>query len=219
MILALGVPTKIARGTIEIVNEVHLVKKTLKVGASEATLLNMLNISPFTYGMVVLQVYDSGNVFAPAILDIEEDALLGYFTAAIGNVASISLAISYPTIVSVSHSLVNSYKNLLAISVETDYDFEGSEKVLSYLHGVGMHALVVGIQMLIGRLKRTLLILLRLRLLRLLHRMRRLLQLKPRQRRLKKKKRVMTIWAWIYSVRSGTMYENQLSVSWNILDS
>jgi len=130
---ALGVPTKIARGTIEIVNEVHLVKKSLKVGASEATLLNMLNISPFTYGMVVLQVYDSGNVFAPAILDIEEDALLGYFTTAIRNVASVSLAISYPTIVSVTHSLVNSYKNLLAISVETNYDFEGSEKIKAYL--------------------------------------------------------------------------------------
>jgi len=130
---ALGVPTKIARGTIEIVNEVHLVKKDLKVGASEATLLNMLNISPFTYGMVVLQVYDSGNVFAPAILDIEENALLGFFTAAIRNVASVSLATGYPTIVSVSHSLVNSYKNLLAISVETEYDFEGSEKIKAYL--------------------------------------------------------------------------------------
>jgi large subunit ribosomal protein LP0 len=96
----------------------------------------MLNISPFTYGMVVLQVYDSGNVFAPAILDIEENALLGFFTAAIRNVASVSLAIGYPTIVSVSHSLVNSYKNLLAISVETEYEFEGSEKVihpLSYI--------------------------------------------------------------------------------------
>jgi len=130
---ALGVPTKIARGTIEIVNEVHLVHKTAKVGASEATLLNMLNISPFTYGMVVQQVFDSGNVFAPSILDIEESSLLSYFTAAIQNVASVSLATGYPTIVSISHSLVNSYKNLLAVSVETDYDFEGSEKIKAYL--------------------------------------------------------------------------------------
>jgi Insertion domain in 60S ribosomal protein L10P len=129
--VALGVPTKIARGTIEIVIEVHLVHKDTKVGASEATLLNMLNISPFTYGMVVQQVYDNGNVFAPSILDIEEDSLLAYFTAAIRNVASVSLATDYPTLVSVTHSLVNSYKNLLAISVETEYDFEGSEKVLA----------------------------------------------------------------------------------------
>jgi len=130
---ALGVPTKIARGTIEIVNEVHLVHKAAKVGASEATLLNMLNISPFTYGMVVQQVFDSGNVFQPSILDIEEKELLSYFTVAIRNVTSVSLAAGYPTIVSISHSLVNSYKNLLAISVETDYDFEGSEKIKAYL--------------------------------------------------------------------------------------
>jgi hypothetical protein len=91
----------------------------------------MLNISPFTYGMVVQQVYDSGNVFPPSILDIEESSLLAYFTAAIQNVASVSLAANYPTIVSVKHSLVNAYKNLLAVSVETEYDFEGSEKVCS----------------------------------------------------------------------------------------
>jgi len=130
---ALGVPTKIARGTIEIVNEVHLVVKDTKVGASEATLLNMLNISPFTYGMVVQQVFDSGNVFPPSILDIEESSLLAYFTAAIQNVASVSLAANYPTIVSIKHSLVNAYKNLLAVSVETEYDFEGSEKIKAYL--------------------------------------------------------------------------------------
>lgn len=43
--------------------------------ASAATLLNMLNISPFTYGLVVQQVYDSGTVFEPKILDIKPEAL------------------------------------------------------------------------------------------------------------------------------------------------
>jgi large subunit ribosomal protein LP0 len=41
---ALGVPTKIARGTIEITTDLKLVEGGTKVGASEATLLNMLNI-------------------------------------------------------------------------------------------------------------------------------------------------------------------------------
>ncbi|KAK8126223.1 60S ribosomal protein uL10 [Apiospora kogelbergensis] len=60
---ALGVPTKIARGTIEITSDLKLVEAGSKVGASEATLLNMLNISPFTYGLGVVQVYDQGNTF------------------------------------------------------------------------------------------------------------------------------------------------------------
>jgi large subunit ribosomal protein LP0 len=130
---ALGIPTKIARGTIEIVNDVHLVEKDTKVGASEAALLNMLNISPFTYGMAVTQIYDEGAVFAPSVLDIEESQLIDNFMSGIANIAAISLAAGYPTIASVPHSIVNGYKNLLAVSVATDFTFPGSEQIKAYL--------------------------------------------------------------------------------------
>ena len=126
---ALGIPTKIARGTIEIVNDVQVVTNGSKVGQSEATLLNMLNISPFTYGMTVVQIYDNGACFPSNILDIEEKTLIDQFMSGIKTVAAISLAIGFPTMVSVAHSLVNSYKNLLAVSLATEYEFEGSAKV------------------------------------------------------------------------------------------
>ncbi|KAK6359980.1 ribosomal protein P0 (A0) (L10E) [Orbilia brochopaga] len=121
---ALGIPTKIARGTIEITSDLKLIQSGNKVGASEATLLNLLNISPFTYGMGVAQIYDQGQVFAPSVLDIEEKDLLDRFFSAIKTVASISLAVNYPTLVSVMHSLVNGYKNLLSVAIETEYDWE-----------------------------------------------------------------------------------------------
>ncbi|WVQ95289.1 hypothetical protein IAU59_002384 [Kwoniella sp. CBS 9459] len=130
---ALGIPTKIARGTIEIVNDVQVVQAGNKVGTSEATLLNMLNISPFTYGMTVVQIYDNGAVFASSILDIEEKTLINQFVSAIKTIAAISLATGFPTIASVMHSLVNSYKNVLAVSLATDYEFEGSAKIKEYL--------------------------------------------------------------------------------------
>ncbi|KAG0377293.1 ribosomal protein P0 (A0) (L10E) [Mortierella sp. AD032] len=130
---ALGVPTKIARGTIEIINDVHLIKVGVRVGASEAALLNMLNISPFTYGLTVVQVYDQGTVFHPSVLDIEEESLIGHFVAGIKNIAAISLQIGYPTVASVPHSIINSYKNLLAVSIATEYSFPGSEKIKAYL--------------------------------------------------------------------------------------
>ena len=126
---ALGIPTKIARGTIEIVSDIKVVTAGTRVGPSEATLLNMLNISPFTYGMTVVQIFDSGNVFAPNVLDIDEKELIDRFMSGIKTIASISLALKYPTLVSITHSLVNSYKNLLAIGLQTDYTFEGVEKV------------------------------------------------------------------------------------------
>lgn len=126
---ALGVPTKIARGTIEITTDLKLVEAGTKVGASEATLLNMLNISPFTYGMGISQIYDQGQTFAASVLDIEESQLLKAFTSAITTIATVSLAINFPTLPSVMHSLVNSYKQVLAVAVETDYSWEGIEEL------------------------------------------------------------------------------------------
>jgi len=130
---ALGIPTKIARGTIEIVSDVKVVSAGTRVGPSEATLLNMLNISPFTYGMTVIQIFSDGNAFSPEVLDIDEKVLIDRFLSGIKTIASISLALNYPTVVSIIHSLVNSYKNLLAVSLATDYTFEGSQKVKEYL--------------------------------------------------------------------------------------
>jgi large subunit ribosomal protein LP0 len=120
---ALGVPTKIARGTIEITQDLKLVAAGTKVGASEATLLNMLNISPFTYGMSISQVYDDGNTFPPSVLDIEESQLLKSFASAITTIAAISLAANFPTLPSVMHSVVNSYKKVLAVAISTDFSW------------------------------------------------------------------------------------------------
>ncbi|OBT72252.1 60S acidic ribosomal protein P0 [Pseudogymnoascus sp. 05NY08] len=126
---ALGVPTKIARGTIEITADLKLVEAGTKVGASEATLLNMLNISPFTYGMGIAQVYDNGNTFPPHVLDIGEEQLLKAFSSAITTIACVSLAVNFPTLPSVMHSVVNSYKNVLAVAVSTEYSWTEIEEL------------------------------------------------------------------------------------------
>lgn len=126
---ALGVPTKIARGTIEITTDLKLVEAGAKVGASEATLLNMLNISPFTYGMKVQQVYEEGNTFHPSVLDIEESQLLKALSSAIATITTISLAANYPTLPSVIHSLLNGYKNVISVAIETDYSWEAIDEL------------------------------------------------------------------------------------------
>jgi len=130
---ALQIPTKITKGTIEILNEVHLIHVGEKVGQSESTLLNMLNISPFTYGLIVENVYDSGTIFSPAVLDITDDDIKKSFMAGVRNIAAVSLAIGYPTACSAPHSIVNGFKNLLAIAVTTDIDFAEAEQTKEYL--------------------------------------------------------------------------------------
>merc|ERR1712184_67646 len=130
---ALNIPTKITKGTIEIIADVKLIKEGDKVGMSDSTLLNMLGISPFTYGLVVKKVYDSGTVFDPAILDITDDDLKESIMTAVRNVAAISLSIGYPTIASVPHSIVNGMKKCMAIAAVTDITFKEAEMMKEFL--------------------------------------------------------------------------------------
>nr|XP_025692537.1 60S acidic ribosomal protein P0-like [Arachis hypogaea] len=52
----LNIPTKINKGTVEIITRVELIKKGDKVGSSEAALLSKLSIRPFSYGLIVLSM-------------------------------------------------------------------------------------------------------------------------------------------------------------------
>merc|ERR1712119_102122 len=130
---ALAIPTKITKGTIEILSDIHLIKVDEKVGASEAALLQMLNIKPFHYGLIVSQVYDNGAVFSPEILDITDDDILKKFTSGISNIAAASLAIGYPTVASVPHSIVNGFRNLAAVCLEADIDIPQIAGIKEYL--------------------------------------------------------------------------------------
>jgi len=130
---ALQIPTKITKGTIEIIQDVPIIKIGDKVGASEATLLNMLKISPFTYGLLIQKVYDNGSIFDPEILDITDEDIKQKFMAGVANVAAVCLTISYPTIASVPHSIVNGMKNLLAVAAVTDISFKEAETLKEFL--------------------------------------------------------------------------------------
>jgi large subunit ribosomal protein LP0 len=74
--------------------------------------------------MGIYQIYDNGQTFAASVLDVEESQLLKTFSSAIATIASISLAIGFPTLPSVMHSVVNSYKKVLSVAIETDYEWE-----------------------------------------------------------------------------------------------
>ncbi|KAF1002824.1 hypothetical protein AG4045_023685 [Apium graveolens] len=129
----LNIPTKINKGTVEIITPVELIKKGDKVGSSEAALLAKLGIRPFSYGLVVLSVYDNGTVFSPEVLDMTEDDLVAKFAVGVSMVTSLSLVLSYPTLAAAPHMFINAYKNVLAIALETEYSFPQADKVKEYL--------------------------------------------------------------------------------------
>lgn len=78
-------------------------------------------------------MFENGTLYDPEVLDITDDDMVQKATAALRNVAALCLGAGYPTLVSLPHSVINGYKNILAIAVETDYSFPLADKVKAYL--------------------------------------------------------------------------------------
>jgi len=124
------IATKIVKGAVEITNDVHLIKKGEKVTSSAVALLSKLDIKPFFYGVVVSTVYENGSVYPVHILDISKDEMLAKFLAGVRRIAALGLAIGYPTLATISHTVANGFKKLLAISLASNYSFKESEAFL-----------------------------------------------------------------------------------------
>jgi len=130
---ALNIASKIVKGQVEISNRVHLVKTGEKVGPSEAALMDKLNIMPFSYKAQVTTIFDAGFVYPSSFLSLGANDVLGTLSKGLQRVAAISLQIGFPSLASVPHLLARAYRNLISVSLETNYDFEASTKVKEYL--------------------------------------------------------------------------------------
>jgi len=121
---ALNIATKIARGSIEIINSVLLIKAGEKVSSSHVALLGKLNINPFFYGIQVTHVYENGSVYESNILDLTKDDLFAKFFAGVRKIAALSLAIGYPTTASLPHVLGGAFRKLIYIGAASGYEFK-----------------------------------------------------------------------------------------------
>jgi len=130
----LQIATKITRGQIEMTADTHLITAGEKVTASQAAILQKLNIEPFTYGIKLKSVYDNGSLFDAKVLDITDDVLANKFTSALSILASLSLALGYPTQASVPHSIANAFKAIVSITIGCDnYSFPTADIYSEYL--------------------------------------------------------------------------------------
>jgi len=130
---ALNIATKIVKGAVEIVNDVHLIRKGAKVNPSHVSLLGKLNIKPFFYGSRVESVYEGGAVFGVDVLDITADDLLKKFFNSLSILTALSLRIGVPNIATLPHTFSHALQNLLAIAVTTDITFKQAEHFKEYL--------------------------------------------------------------------------------------
>ena len=132
---ALNIATKINKSQIEIINPVTLILTGQKVLPGQAALLEKLSIRPFSYGMVLTTVYDDGAIYDPRVLDLNETAIMAKFFNGVNKVAALSLAIGYPTLASLPHSLNGAFRKLVAIVVAEGmtYSFEKAEPFKAFL--------------------------------------------------------------------------------------
>jgi len=130
---ALNIGSKITKGNIEIINDVQVLYQGVKIDASQAVLLQKMNMTPFKYGLVPRMVFDGNSCFAPEVLDIEDSTILGAFSQALKNTACVSLVLNMPTVASVPYSILLAFADLLAVAAETEFTFKEAEKIKAYL--------------------------------------------------------------------------------------
>jgi len=69
--------------------------------------------------MEVKIVYDDGSILTPEIFKMSPADILAKFRAGVNNLAALSLAVGEVNELSVPHMIVNGFKNLASISLET----------------------------------------------------------------------------------------------------
>lgn len=88
---------------------------------------------PFSYGLVVQKVYDNGAFFDAKILNLDNNSMKAKVSFAVSKLASASLAMGYPTLASMPHSVSGAFQKIACIALELGLEdaFAGIKKALS----------------------------------------------------------------------------------------
>lgn len=126
----LQIQTKIVKAQIDIVAPKEVIKEGDKVDGTQALLLDKLKIYPFSYKMHITKILQNGQIFDAKVLDLDTATIIAKMKNATKLMASLSLGAGYPTTASTSHSLLNSFKNMLAVCAESGYEFKEATEFL-----------------------------------------------------------------------------------------
>ena len=102
----------------------------MKVDSTQAALLDKLKIYPFEYKMKVTKILQDGTSLDAAILDLNTQSILEKFRRATNIQTHLTLATGIPTTSSVPHSLLNGFKNLVAVSALSGFEFEQADQII-----------------------------------------------------------------------------------------
>jgi large subunit ribosomal protein LP0 len=121
---ALGIQVRINKGILDLQKAVNLIKKGDKVGNSEAGLLKKLNMMPFTYPLIFDKIYEDGNIYPASMLEVSSEDIISKIQTHVKSLAALSLEVNHVNALSAPLLVLNSFKQMLAIGLETGYEME-----------------------------------------------------------------------------------------------
>eukprot|EP01080_Neovahlkampfia_damariscottae_P007640 gene7640-11962_t len=127
-----NVVTKITRGAVEITNQVTLVDAGEKITSYKYKLMMKIGMKPTKQAFVLKGIYQNCQVLPPEVVEMTEDNMNILLQESIQNIACVSLASNYTTTASFSHEMINALKDVLAISIESNYSIPENELIFEY---------------------------------------------------------------------------------------
>lgn len=111
---ALNISTQITKGKVEIKTACKALAKGEKVGPSQANLLTLLDMKPFTFFMKILSFYD-GRFYEPWILEVDEKVVEDCLRGAVTMNRAVALGAGVLTSATAPFDVVNAYRKMLNV--------------------------------------------------------------------------------------------------------
>lgn len=113
---AMDISTKITKGKVEITKSCLVLKKNEKVTPSQANLLKIMNILPFTYSLKLETIYEN-NFYEPWIVDINENDIQNIMKDNLNLILNVSVGLDIIVKPSVPFFARNALKNAVGLSL------------------------------------------------------------------------------------------------------
>lgn len=120
----LQITTKIVKAQIEIISAKQVITEGDKIDGTQSMLLEKLKIYPFSYKMHITNILQNGSIFDAKVLALDDATILAKFRNGLKTLSSLSLGTGVPTQASAPHSLLAAFKNMVAVSAESGYEFK-----------------------------------------------------------------------------------------------
>ncbi len=112
-----GIPARIERGKVVILEDTLLVKAGQQIDRSKAEILSALGIQPMKVGLDVRAVYEDRMVFGRPVLDVDQGGILRQVALAAGQAFSLGFNARYPTRATIVPLLQDAHRKARSLSL------------------------------------------------------------------------------------------------------